>query len=263
MRLTILIISIVALVFALAVFLAGPGTRLGVWDYTKGLGLILIPAKPLVPSIALSGPIYIAAIASVLASIAAPVMARGMVPLSFIATTSVIVAAMVPFKMNEAIKANPFIHDITTDFVSPPQILAAAGRPRSNPASYDGGEFVEGTDDKVTVAEAQQEAFPDIGPLSLIMEMDDAVAAAREAIADMKMEILAEEPVGEDSGGGRRLEAVYTSRGFGFKDDFIVRLSPGDEAGVRVDVRSKSRVGKSDLGDNAARIRAFVEKMKS
>jgi hypothetical protein len=135
MRLTILVISIVALVFALAVFLAGPGTRLGVWDYKTGLGLILIPAKPLVPSIVLSGPIYIAAIASVLAAIAALLTVRGMVPLSFIATTSVIVAAMVPFKMNEAIKANPFIHDITTDFASPPQILAAAGRPRSKPAS--------------------------------------------------------------------------------------------------------------------------------
>jgi uncharacterized protein (DUF1499 family) len=262
MRVTILLVSIVALAFALAVFVAGPGTRLGIWKYTTGLGLIFIPAKPLVPSIALSGPIYIAAIASALASIAALLAARGMVPLSFIATASVVIAAMVPFKMNEAIKANPFIHDITTDFARPPQILAAAGLPRSNPASYDGGEFVERTNDKVTVAEAQQVAFPDIGPLYLTMEIDDAVAVARAAIIDMKMEILAEEPVGEDSGGDRRIEAVYTSRGFGFKDDFIVRLSSSEDEGVRVDLRSKSRVGKSDLGDNAARAREFLGRMK-
>ncbi|MGI9242300.1 MAG: DUF1499 domain-containing protein, partial [Verrucomicrobiales bacterium] len=56
---------------------------------------------------------------------------------------------------------------------------------------------------------------------------------------------------------------VYTSRGFAFKDDFIVRLSPLTEGGVQVDVRSKSRVGKSDLGDNAARIREFLKKMRS
>ena len=78
----------------------------------------------------------------------------------------------------------------------------------------------------------------------------------------MKMEILADEPVGKGSVGDRRIEAVYTSRGFGFKDDFIVRLSSSEDELVRVDVRSKSRVGKSDLGDNAARVREFLGRMK-
>jgi uncharacterized protein (DUF1499 family) len=40
-----------------------------------------------------------------------------------------------------------------------------------------------------------------------------------------------------------------------------VRVRP-DGAGSRVDVRSVSRVGRSDLGTNARRIRTFVEALR-
>ena len=54
-----------------------------------------------------------------------------------------------------------------------------------------------------------------------------------------------------------RLEATATTPWFGFTDDVVVR---GERAGTgsRVDVRSKSRVGRSDLGVNARRIRDFL-----
>ena len=55
-----------------------------------------------------------------------------------------------------------------------------------------------------------------------------------------------------------RLEATETTRWFGFKDDVVVRVSPTSD-GSRVDVRSVSRVGQSDLGVNARRIRAFLD----
>ena len=57
-----------------------------------------------------------------------------------------------------------------------------------------------------------------------------------------------------------RIEATATSFLFGFKDDVVVRLT--DDAGAtKVDVRSKSRVGRNDFGMNAKRIRAFVAKL--
>ena len=59
-----------------------------------------------------------------------------------------------------------------------------------------------------------------------------------------------------------RIEATYKSRWFGFIDDFVVRLTP-EGSMTRVDVRSKSRVGGSDLGANAARVRAFYEKLEA
>ena len=54
-----------------------------------------------------------------------------------------------------------------------------------------------------------------------------------------------------------RIEAVATSAWFGFRDDIVVRIRP-DGTGSRVDIRSKSRDGESDLGVNARRIREFI-----
>jgi len=42
-----------------------------------------------------------------------------------------------------------------------------------------------------------------------------------------------------------------------FKDDVVVRVAPATN-GSRIDVRSVSRVGRSDLGANARRIRMFL-----
>ncbi|MGH9853942.1 MAG: DUF1499 domain-containing protein [Blastocatellia bacterium] len=52
------------------------------------------------------------------------------------------------------------------------------------------------------------------------------------------------------------IEAIATTRLFRFKDDVTVTITRDGEATV-VNVRSKSRVGKGDLGTNARRIRAF------
>jgi uncharacterized protein (DUF1499 family) len=59
-----------------------------------------------------------------------------------------------------------------------------------------------------------------------------------------------------------RLEATDTTRWFGFKDDVVVRIAPAAD-GSRVDVRSVSRVGRSDLGTNARRIRAFLRELRA
>ncbi|MGL5839140.1 MAG: DUF1499 domain-containing protein, partial [Sphingorhabdus sp.] len=46
---------------------------------------------------------------------------------------------------------------------------------------------------------------------------------------------------------------------FRFKDDVVVRVRPTEDAkGSIVDMRSISRVGVSDLGMNAKRVRAFL-----
>jgi len=57
-----------------------------------------------------------------------------------------------------------------------------------------------------------------------------------------------------------RLEATATTSWFAFKDDVVIRVTPA-AAGSRVDIRSKSRVGRSDLGANARRIRAFLAEL--
>ncbi len=54
-----------------------------------------------------------------------------------------------------------------------------------------------------------------------------------------------------------RIEASATSAWFGFVDDVVIRVAESAQ-GTRVDMRSKSRVGRSDLGANAKRIEAFL-----
>jgi uncharacterized protein (DUF1499 family) len=68
------------------------------------------------------------------------------------------------------------------------------------------------------------------------------------------------EIVSSDTASGS-LEATATTRWFGFKDDVIVRVRPEAGGGSRVDVRSASRVGESDLGANAKRIREFLSRL--
>jgi uncharacterized protein (DUF1499 family) len=77
-----------------------------------------------------------------------------------------------------------------------------------------------------------------------------ALAAAR----DMGWTIVA-----SDSASGR-IEATATTTWFGFKDDVVVRIGP-DPKGSRVDVRSESRVGGSDVGTNAARIKKYEQRL--
>jgi uncharacterized protein (DUF1499 family) len=109
------------------------------------------------------------------------------------------------------------------------------------PAAYPGGE----------VAAAQRRAYPDIGPLALAMPPATAFARALDAAKGMGWEIVA-----ADAGAGR-IEATATTPWFGFRDDVVVRITPA-AAGSRVDVRSVSRVGRSDLGTNARRIREYL-----
>ena len=54
------------------------------------------------------------------------------------------------------------------------------------------------------------------------------------------------------------IEAVDTTAIMAFKDDIVIRVRSNAD-GTLVDLRSVSRVGVSDLGTNADRIREFRE----
>ena len=107
----------------------------------------------------------------------------------------------------------------------------------------------------MTVAEAQRNAFPDIQPIIVDMKVDEAADISSAIIGAMNMEILKESMTDE----GAIIEGTYTSFWFGFVDDFIIQIRPR-EGKTRIDVRSKSRVGVSDLGANARRVRDFLSK---
>ena len=104
-------------------------------------------------------------------------------------------------------------------------------------------------------SEVQRRAYPDIRPLLLPVAPNVAFERAKGAMEEAGWQIVREDP----SAG--RIEAVATTRWFGFKDDVVVRIT-ADGTGSRVDMRSKSRVGRSDLGTNAQRIRAYQRRLQ-
>jgi uncharacterized protein (DUF1499 family) len=104
-------------------------------------------------------------------------------------------------------------------------------------------------------SDAQRSAYPDIRPLRLAVAPDIAFERAKGAMEEAGWQVVREDP----SAG--RIEAVATTFWFGFKDDVVVRIT-AEGAASRIDVRSKSRVGRSDLGTNAQRIRAYQRRLR-
>jgi uncharacterized protein (DUF1499 family) len=139
----------------------------------------------------------------------------------------------------------PPIHDITTDTRDPPafEALVAAREAAPNAVGYPG----EGT------ARQQRLAYPDIGPLQLQAPLSRVLEAAEAEVLAFGWEVAAVT--------GDRIEATATTLWFGFRDDVVIRLREEDD-GVRVDMRSASRVGRSDVGTNAARIRAYLDALE-
>lgn len=141
----------------------------------------------------------------------------------------------------------PRINDVTSDTDDPPQFVAVLPlRDGANSATYGGPR----------VAAMQHAGYPDIVPLDLALAPADAFAKARAAADAMGWALVA-----ADSATGR-IEATATTRWMRFKDDVVIRIRP-HTGGSRVDVRSVSRIGRSDLGTNARRIREFVGRLRS
>ena len=214
-----------------ALALSGPLVRFDLWSYRTGLTVFRWSA-------------YVASAAAIVSALALAlpaVRARGIAaPLS--ALLLALAVLYVPLEFQRAARAVPPINDITTDPDNPPRYMTAERR-------YPGAEF----------ARQQRAAYPDIGPLTLAMPPREAFARALAAAEAMGWEV-----VGRDAARGM-IEAVDTTRWFGFKDDIAIRVSAapgGSPNSSRVDMRSKSRVGRSDIGTNARRIRAYLQQLK-
>jgi uncharacterized protein (DUF1499 family) len=137
----------------------------------------------------------------------------------------------------------PPINDITTNLEDPPAFAsdpAQRGRDMSYPAEF---------------AAQVKAAYPDLATLRVSSDPARALALAEETARALGWEIVSVDP------GAGTLLARQTTRIFRFVDDVVVRVRPGEGGGAVVDLRSKSRDGRGDLGANAARIRAFAEKL--
>jgi hypothetical protein len=142
----------------------------------------------------------------------------------------------------------PAINDISTDLGDPPQftLLNLARENRGSDMSYP-EEFVP----------IVREAYPDLVGVQLKVPMYIAHYRTGRAARELGWEVVGENPAKGS------LEARAISRIFRFVDDVVVRVrstSAQDEYSI-VDIRSRSRDGRGDLGANAARIREFLARL--
>ena len=158
------------------------------------------------------------------------------------------IAIAIPLSMLNKGKSVPPIHDISTDLVNPPEFVAIAPlrADAPNPVEYAG----------VEAATQQRAAYPELQTLNYPQSKSELVEATKQAIDHLGWQLV---NIDADQG---IIEATDRTMWFGFKDDVIVRITDNGSKRL-VDIRSKSRVGGSDLGKNAERIHGFIEELDS
>ncbi len=223
-----------ALCSAAAAVLAGLGNRESWWHFTTAFAILRDAAAGAL----------IAAVASLVGGIL--VRHEHHPALVLTAAAGIVIGLLtagVPLAWLHTAESMPRIHDISTDTVHPPQFVSIMPlrSKAENSAVYEGK----------AVAVQQKAGYPDIKPLMLPL----AKSAAFDYVLGMASE-QGWDIVDADPATGR-IEAVATTFWFGFKDDIVIRVSRAG-GGSRIDMRSVSRVGLSDVGTNANRIREFL-----
>ena len=153
-----------------------------------------------------------------------------------------------PYDLLRTARSVPPIHDITTDTGNPPQFKTLVPTRADAPNGYEYG----GPD----IARQQKTAYSDIRSARLTAPPEDVFTAVLDIARDSGWDIV------DSTSDEGRIEATATTLWFGFKDDVVIRITTFDTITI-VDVRSASRVGQSDLGLNAERIRKFLRTLKS
>jgi len=221
----------------LLMMLAGIGSRFGWWHFRFGFTLLTYGA---------CGGIAAALLAIIALFLAIRKRRVAGILLALLALTGGVALAAVPISWRMNAKTLPAIHDITTDTVNPPQFVAILPlrRDAPNPAVYGG----------IEVADQQKRAYADLRTEVMNLPAGPAFERALAAARDSGWRIVAAEPA------EGRIEATDTTFWFGFSDDVVIRISPAGERSL-LDIRSVSRVGKSDVGTNARRIRAYLKRL--
>ena len=227
------------------------GTRAGLWDYKIGLPL-MAPAV-LIGLVALGAGLAWAALALIRNS--SDGLRWGVVGLLGAA-----IAVGIPLSYARMAFAAPPIHDISTDIEYAPafEALLPLRKGASNRPDYDGPKLVTLSNGKTTTVTAlQKKYYGDVIPFAQFIKPAKLFWRALNIANRMGWHVVA-----FDVRDGR-IEATDTTFWFGFTDDIVVRVRQAGRLGARLDIRSKSRVGESDLGRNAARLRIFLKTLKT
>ncbi|WP_394728586.1 DUF1499 domain-containing protein [Altererythrobacter sp. GH1-8] len=245
---------ILALLLPLYLMAAALGTKFGIWGWQFGLGKMLFQWGPFV-----IGSVALIALISLIVCLVKPPRNGWGKALIALAVPAVIVGAVLNLQSKNA--DIPAIHDVTTAPGNPPAFsegwmqrrenfganpLLDYAAPLNQSEMYQGERF--GELGEKSLAEINADSYGDLEPLPL---GDNSTEQAIQAVLGAMQAMGAIETDTVENGVYGTFETFW----FGFKDDVAVRIADG-----QIDFRSVSRVGISDIGKNASRIRELRAK---
>ena len=231
------VLGIGAVIAALA---AAAGSGNGMWSFRSGLTALRY--------------LFYAAAAGALLGLIGLVMARRRAKLMLANLLALVVALGFVLYLGNLVriaKSVPAIHDVATDLDDLPQFTRLKVRADNLENIPDEGK----PDLKALPPDERWKAvhrahYGDLRTVRLDLPPQQAVRRAASLAGERGWKVaLVDE---------NRVEATATSTFFRFKDDVVVRVRPAPGGGSLVDMRSISRVGGSDVGMNAKRVRAFL-----
>lgn len=233
---------------AVAALIAAIGSGQGAWPFGTGFTMLRYA--------------FYAAAAGGVVALVASIMARrtgaktGMLNL----IAAVVALGFVGYLGRQVMTATsvPAIHDATTNLDDVPQFATLSVR-------ADNLEKVPDMDRAELAALAPEarwkaihrEAYGDLKTVRMPGSVADTVARAQRVATGQGWTIARADPA------AGIVEATATTLFFRFKDDVVVRVRPAPGGGSLVDMRSISRVGGSDVGVNAERIRSFMRDLQA
>jgi uncharacterized protein (DUF1499 family) len=155
-------------------------------------------------------------------------------------------------------RSAPAIHDVTTNLDDMPQFTRLQVRPDNLEKIPDMGKpELAALQPEARWKAIHREAYDDLKPVQVPWDVAETIRRS-EALARQRGWEIAK----VDTAAGI-LEATATTFFFRFKDDVVVRARPHPKGqGTVIDMRSISRVGGSDVGVNAKRIREFLKDLQ-
>lgn len=234
-----LLLSIGAVVLAL---FAALGSGWGLWHFQAGFEILRWA--------------FYAAVAGAVLAISAWFMSRrGEGTLTVVNIIALVVALIfIGYLLNmvRISRSVPPIHDVTTNLDAVPRFFRLSLR-------EDNFAMVPAQDDPRLMRMSHvdrwralhEQSYGDLRTIRVPWDVPGTIKRAESLARERGWEVASADPRGV-------LEATDTSTFFRFKDDVVLRAVPNPAGGSNVDMRSVSRVGVSDLGVNARRIREFL-----
>lgn len=241
-----LILSLGGLAVAL---IAAVGSGQGLWHFRTGFSVLRYA--------------WFAAILGGVVALAALFVVRrsglhGLTRLNLLALIAALVFGLYLGNQILTARSLPAIHDVTTNLEDAPSFYRLRIRDDNLDNVPDlGRPPLARLSPRDRWKAVHSEAYGDLRTIKVPWTVDETLERAVRLAQDRDWEIATIDP------HNGILEATDTSFFFRFKDDVVLRARPGGEGGTVIDMRSISRVGASDVGVNAKRIRSFLKDLQA